>query len=138
MDNGVISIAEFRSHLSARGTALNAGIVIHDVNNIMLNANFKLPSEFIGMYQSFNGFPPGVTDGGSGIRIWPLSEVLIQENLGNLPSLPFADLLMGSSEIAVDLSSADNTIMYADTAEKLAPCLNDFLGMLTRGDLDFI
>lgn len=90
------------------------------------------------IYQLFDGFPDGVVDGGSCIRIWPSADIVANRDRNSLSSrIAFADLMMGSQDLTLDITDAHQPILYADTGEEVAGSLSEFLISLTHGRLDF-
>lgn len=131
---------DIRDRLLGRGVQLNTGRpnVAYLVRNRL---GVELDLFLAQIYAAFDGFPEGVVDGGSCIRIWPISEVIENAELSDrnpTERVPFADFMMESERISFDLSRKDSPILYVDTAEKLADSAAQFFVDLAAGNLDFL
>lgn len=131
---------DIRQRLLGRGVQVNAGRS-NASNLVKTRLGIKLDTFIAQIYAAFDGFPEGVVDGGSCIRIWPINEVIGNAMLSDrIPKerVPFADFLMESERISFDLSNQQAPVSYVNTAEKLADSAAQFFADLAAGNLDFL
>lgn len=133
-----IDLQEIRDSLVDREVQLNSGFG-GDISDVIFKKVGFRPSYLVSeMYRSFDGFPEGVVDGGSCIRIWPLREVLSSLNQPASGSrIAFADFLMGSQEITIDFADDEQPVLYSDSGEQIASSTGEFLNGLAQGAFDF-
>jgi hypothetical protein len=139
MSEIVLNFAEVRRLLLRRGTSLNDGIAGDVATAIAQATGLKADPLIIEMFKSFDGFPVGVVDGGSGIRIWPLRDVLsVGSQKSSSSRIDFADFLMNSNNLSFDIADEQQPILYDETDEQVAEGVSDFLYRLAHGKLDFL
>ena len=133
-----LDLKRLRTSLVGREVQLNNGFG-EKVSDVIFEKTGFRPSYLVSeMYRLFDGFPEGVVDGGSCIRIWPLREVLSAvEQSASGPRIAFADFLMGSQEITIDITDDDQPILYSDSGERISSSTGEFLSGLAEGAFDF-
>jgi hypothetical protein len=117
-----------------RGAYLNPGVNATAAIKKVKAKNLNIDPYILDIYSLFNGFRKGALDPGSGVRIWPLEDVLAEVQEGRC-RLPFADFLLMSNEYTFDLENASAPIFLDE--EEISKSLPEFLGQLLSGRFDF-
>lgn len=115
-----------------RGVALNRGLLQGELSAIADPSIRKL-------YAEFNGFPEGVLDGASGIRVLPFDEMTLQA-YGVIDAQArhvFADILMGSDQFSCNLGNGADPIFSVEDGKEISPSWSDFWQSFLNGEFDF-
>lgn len=133
-----LDILPVKRALQDRGVELNNGFSGDFVAFVEKEIGLIPDPIICEVYYSFDGFPEGVVDGGSCIRVWPSREIVADRgDSASSSRIAFADLMMGSQELTFDISDSKQPILYGDTGEEVAGSMSEFITSLASGKLDF-
>src|SRR5688500_5332979 len=111
--------------LEQRGAFLNRGVEISAAIQMAKTKGVRIDPYILSIFSKFNGFQEGALDPGSGVRIWPLEDVLDNLSEGQR-RVSFADFLINSNEYTFDIEDSEAPIFLDEEQMPVAENFPDF------------